>query len=226
MAAVPNLQINTKERVAEHGEVLTGEREVTAMLNMLEQETLNIESRFLEPACGDGNFLDEVLRRKLTVVESRYKRSQLEWERYALLAVTSIYGIDVLPDNVQKCQHRLLERLEANYLRLFKRKVRSGFLQAVRFVLGKNIIWGDALSLKKSDGSETPIVFSEWSPVKGSLIKRKDFAFHELLPQEEEELSLFGATKLQHKSDTGQTVFLPTPIREYPPVHFLRLNDE
>lgn len=226
MAAVSNLQINTKERVADHGEVLTGEREVTAMLNMIEQETLNIESRFLEPACGDGNFLDEVLRRKLTVVESRYKRSQLEWERYALLAVTSIYGIDILPDNVHKCQERLFERIEANYSRLFKRKVKPGFLQAVRFVLGKNIIWGDALSLKKYDGSNDPIVFSEWSPVNGSLMKRKDFAFHELLPQEELSLSLFGSSKREHKSDTGQTVFLPTPVREYPPVHFLRLCDE
>ncbi|GAB4123550.1 MAG: type III restriction endonuclease subunit M [Fimbriimonadaceae bacterium] len=196
------------------------------MLNMVEQETFTIESRFLEPACGDGNFLDEVLRRKLSVVESRYKRSQLEWERYALLAITSLYGIDILPDNVQKCQVRLLERVETSYARLFKRKVKPGFLQAVKFVLSKNIIWGDAISLKKCDGSNSPVVFSQWSPVNGSLIKRKDFAFEELLPPEEGQINLFGATKRQHRSDTGQTVFFPDTVAEYPPVHFLRLCDE
>lgn len=226
MASVASAQINTKERVTDHGEVLTGEREVTAMLDMVEHETLNIESRFLEPACGNGNFLDEVLRRKLTVVESRYKRSQLEWERYALLAVTSIYGIDILPDNVQACQERLFERIEENYRRLFKRKIKVGFLDAATFVLSKNIIWGDALSLKKCDGTQDPIVFSEWSPVNGSLIKRKDFAFEELLPEEDDSLTLFGSEKQKLKSDTGQSVFLPTPIREFPPVHFLRLRDE
>jgi hypothetical protein len=226
MAAPTTSQINTKERVANHGEVLTGEREVTAMLDMVEHETLNIESRFLEPACGDGNFLDEVLRRKLTVVESRYRRSQLEWERYAFLAVTSIYGIDILPDNVQKCQVRLLQRLEQNYTRLFKRKVKSGFLEAAKFVLSKNIVWGDALSLKQCGGKDLPIIFSEWSPVNGSLIKRKEFAFHELLAEEGSDLTLFGTAKQEHKSDTGQTVFLPVPVREYPPVHFLRLCDE
>lgn len=226
MASAASAQINTKERVTDHGEVLTGEREVTAMLDMVEHETLNIESRFLEPACGNGNFLDEVLRRKLSVVESRYKRSQLEWERYALLAVTSIYGIDILPDNVQACQERLLERIDENYRRLFKRKIKVGFLDAANFVLSKNIIWGDALSLKKCDGTQDPIVFSEWSPVNGSLIKRKDFAFQELLPEEENSLNLFGSQKPTLKSDTGQTAFLPTPIREFPPVHFLRLRDE
>src|ERR1019366_725982 len=101
-------QVVTKQRVADHGEVYTGAREVTAMLDLVAQETERIDSRFLEPACGNGNFLSEVLRRKLAVVASRYRTSQLEYERYAILALTSLYGIDILKDNVQGCRDRLL----------------------------------------------------------------------------------------------------------------------
>jgi len=68
-------QVKSRQRVQDHGEVFTNEREVNAMLDMVKQETERIESRFLEPACGDGNFLAEVLRRKLAVVNARYRRS-------------------------------------------------------------------------------------------------------------------------------------------------------
>jgi hypothetical protein len=102
-----NSKIISKQRVSDHGEVLTGSREVGAMLDMVRQETERIESRFLEPACGDGNFLSEILSRKLAVVGRRYSKSQLEYERYAVLAVSSVYGIDILQDNVQKCRERL-----------------------------------------------------------------------------------------------------------------------
>lgn len=84
----------------DHGEVFTSEREVNAMLDLIKPETERIESRFLEPASGTGNFLIEVLHRKLNVVETRYKKSQREYERYAVIAVSSLYGIDILEDNV------------------------------------------------------------------------------------------------------------------------------
>ena len=92
-------QVKSKKRIADHGEVFTAEREVNAMLDMVKQETERIDSKFLEPACGDGNFLAEVLKRKLAVVESRYGKSQLEFERYLVIAVSSIYGVDILEDN-------------------------------------------------------------------------------------------------------------------------------
>ena len=114
-------QVRTKQRVSDHGEVLTGQREVNAMLDLVKQETERIDSRFLEPACGDGNFLTAILERKLAVVEKRYGKSQLDFERYAVLAVSSIYGIDILPDNVRDCRRRLFEMFDANYTRLFKR---------------------------------------------------------------------------------------------------------
>ncbi len=100
-------QVKSKKRVSDHGEVFTSEREVNAMLDLVKQETERIDSRFLEPACGSGNFLVEVLRRKLAVVEAKYKSSQLEFERYAVIAISSIYGVDILKDNVEECRERL-----------------------------------------------------------------------------------------------------------------------
>src|SRR6267378_6450727 len=114
-------QVKTKRRVSDHGEVLTGHREVNAMLVLLKEETERIDSRFLEPACGDGNFLSAILERKLAVVERRYGKSQLDFERYAVLAVSSIYGIDILEDNVRQCRHRLYSIFDCDfYSRLFK----------------------------------------------------------------------------------------------------------
>lgn len=209
-------KIVSKQRVADHGEVLTGHKEVTAMLDLVEDETLRIDSRFLEPACGDGNFLAEVLVRKLAVVERRYSKSQLEYERYAILAVCSIYGIDILPDNVQRCRQRLLGVFEETYRRVFKSKVREKCLASAHHILGLNIVWGDALTLKTVSEKPTYIKFAEWSPINGSLLKRRDFCFRELLDrQSDRDLPLF--------SDLGDEVFVPTPEAEYPPVHFLEL---
>ena len=108
-------RLERKNESANHGEVLTGQREVNAMLDLVKQETERIDSRFLEPACGDGNFLTVILERKLAIVEKRYGKSQLDFERYAVLAVSSIYGIDILPDNVRDCRRRLFEIFDANY---------------------------------------------------------------------------------------------------------------
>lgn len=208
--------IISKQRVADHGEVLTGKREVNAMLDLVKQETERIESRFLEPACGTGNFLTEILERKLCVVESRYGKSQLEYERYAILAVSSIYGIDILEDNVQECRHRLFGVFEWNYMQLFKNKTRNECHEAVRFILERNIIWGDALTLKTVGKKPEYIVFSEWASVNGNMLKRRDFTFHGLLSHE-------GIKELPLFSDLGEDVFIPTPEKEYPPIHFLEV---
>lgn len=96
-------QIVSRERVAEHGEVYTAKREVNAMLDLVKEETERIDSRFLEPACGNGNFLIEIQRRKLEVVESQYGKSRYDYELYAALAISSMYGVELLPDNVAAC---------------------------------------------------------------------------------------------------------------------------
>lgn len=211
-------QVKSKQRVADHGEVLTGKREVNAMLDLIKQETERIDSRFLEPACGTGNFLTEILERKLRVVEARYGKSQLDFERYAILAVSSIYGIDILEDNVQQCRHRLFGIFDLNYLRLFKNKTNDNCRESVRYILERNIIWGDALTLKTVGEKPGHIVFSEWSPVNGSMLKRRDFTFHGLLEHASmKELPLF--------SDLGEDVFIPTPEKEYQLTHFLEVAD-
>ena len=209
-------QVVSKRRVAQHGEVLTGRREVSAMLDLVKSETERIDSRFLEPACGTGNFLAEILERKLRVVEARYGKSQLDYERYAILAVSSVYGIDILEDNVRQCRQRLFGIFDLNYLRLFKNKSHDDCRESVRYILERNIILGDALSLKTVGDNPKPIVFSEWSPVNGSMLKRRDFTFHGLLEHAAiKELPLF--------SDLGEDVFIPTPEKEYPLTHFLEI---
>jgi SAM-dependent methyltransferase len=209
-------QVISKQRVTDHGEVLTGKREVNAMLDLVKQETERIDSRFLEPACGTGNFLTEILERKLRVVEARYGKSQLDYERYAILAVSSIYGIDILEDNVQQCRQRLFGIFDLNYLRLFKNKTNDNCRESVRYILERNVIHGDALSLKTGSEDSLPIVFSEWSPVNGSMLKRRDFTFHGLIEHASiKELPLF--------SDLGEDVFIPTPKKEFPLTHFLEV---
>ena len=84
-------QVKSRERVAAHGEVFTAEREVKAMCDLVKPETERIDSRFLEPACGDGNFLAEILTRKLACEQIRkYRKSSYDWERNSLLALGSL----------------------------------------------------------------------------------------------------------------------------------------
>ncbi len=208
-------QFISKKRVADHGEVYTQPREVNAMLDLVKVETERIDSRFLEPACGHGNFLAEILRRKLRVVEKRYRKSPLEIERYTLLAVCSIYGIDILEDNVTQCRDRLLGIVEQHFSNLFDR---AEFLRTIRFVLGRNIICGDALSLMTVGDNPTPIVFPEWSLLNGCMVKRRDFTFHELL-------SYAGTKQTPLFSDLGEEIFFPEPLKQYPPTHYLKLAD-
>lgn len=210
--------IKSKQRVADHGEVFTSEREVNAMLDLVKNETDRIESRFLEPACGDGNFLIEVLRRKLNVVESRYKKSQLEFERYAVIAVSSLYGVDILEDNVIHCRQRLYDYFDEHYTSLFKGECKEECRKSVKIILERNILWGDALTMKSVCGKEDPIVFSEWSAVNGSMIKRRDYSLANLLAYQP-----MGADTLF--SDLNQPAIIPTPLREFPLLHFLKLDE-
>lgn len=213
-----NIQVKCKTRVADHGEVFTHEREVNAMLDLVKQETQRIDSRFLEPACGSGNFLAEVLNRKLDAVESKYKKNQLDFEKYAILAISSIYGIDILEDNVMECRERLFDIFDARYTKLYKSHAKDDYKKSAEYILNKNIIWGDALTLMRVDEKEKPIVFAEWSNISGSMFKRKDYTLHELLRNSTSgDMGLF--------SDLGEEAFIPTPIKEYKPIHFLKVAD-
>ena len=178
-------QVKSKQRVADHGEVFTAEREVKAMCDLVKQETERIDSRFLEPACGDGNFLSEILSRKLAVVKKKYKRSPLDYERNAILALSSVYGIDILLDNAIACRERLFVLWDKQYKVVCKKDCNDDTREAARFILSRNIVCGNALSLRRVDenGKDTdePIVFSEWAFITGSQMQRKDYTFDELL---------------------------------------------
>ena len=233
-------QVKSKQRVADHGEVFTADREVNAMLDLVKQETERVDSRFLEPACGDGNFVAEILRRKLEAAKRRAipprKKKPLpaEFEKQSVIAVASIYGVDLLMDNVTACRERLYDIWNAEYEKICKSEINEDCRNAIRFILSRNIVCGNALSLKKvdEDGNDTdePIVFSEWSFVMGTKMQRKDYRFDKLLAgdyapnankEETEEdgdgqLDLFSLTD-EKPSDEGE--FLTSYVTDYRRLH-------
>lgn len=212
-----NTYLKSKQRVVSHGEVFTNEREVKAMLDLVRSQTERVDSRFLEPACGTGNFLVEVLRRKLVVLQRRYLRSQLEYERNGIIAVGSIYGIDLLQDNVIECQQRLFKLFANKYRNYFKKDIKPIYLDNISFVLEHNILLGNALTLRRPDNDQ-PIIFAEWSAAGGSMIKRRDYTLANLLEnQPVDGMNLF--------SDLGDSAFIPKPVAEYSLTHYLKLKD-
>ena len=204
-------QVKSKERVTEFGEVYTSEREVNAMLDLVKQETERLDSRFLEPACGDGNFLIEVLNRKLEVLVKSFKKNQYEFEKNAVVVLGSIFGIVILEDNAQIARDRLYSKFNEVYQKLFKDSINSNLLQSIKFIIENNILHGDALTLKQVD-SDKPVIFPEWGAFNNK-IKRRDFTLADLISYSPfEKGTLF--------SDLGDEVNIPEPIKEYPLVNF------
>lgn len=197
--------IKTKKRVADHGEVFTPQWMVEAMLDLVKDESERIDSRFLEPACGSGNFIVQILRRKLAAVQSKYGRSDFERQHYALLALMCIYGIELLADNVSDCRANLLENF-ADYLNLNKS---DEMYRAASHVLSQNIVNGDALAMRTCDSQ--PITFAEWGYLGRGKFQRRDFRLDVLAGSSalSAEGSLF-AHLSKHE------IF--TPTKTYPPM--------
>lgn len=197
-------QIKSRQRVADHGEVYTAEREVKAMCDLVSDECSRIDSRFLEPACGDGNFLAEILSRKLAAVKKKYKKSVIDYEKNALLAVSSIYGVDILVDNVAACRERLFKIWQKEYKSVVKTAYSEDTEKSIRFILSKNIVCGNALTLMCVDengiDTDAPIIFSEWAFIMGANMQRQDFTFSELLNRDDEQ------TLLDDKTDEGTLI--------------------
>jgi len=221
-----NKQVKSKQRVADHGEVFTAEREVKAMCDLVEQETARIDSRFLEPTCGDGNFLAEILRRKLEIVKQKYKKSSYDWERNSLLALGSMYGVDLLLDNCISCRNRLFEIWNKSYKSVCKKDCNDATREAAKFILSRNVVCGNGLTLMCVDenGIDTtvPIVFSEWTfPRNDAFIHRKDYVFDELVngtdkkKKDTKQMSLFAEVE---QEDEGRFV------EEYV-CHYRKLGD-
>ena len=213
-------QVKSKQRVADHGEVFTAEREVNAMLDLVKNETERVESRFLEPACGDGNFLAEILRRKLAVVQKKYggPLKRHDFEMWSVIAVMNIYGVELLPDNAAVCRDRLFKIWDEAYTANCKTDVDDECREAVRYILERNILCGDALTLKQTSGE--PIIFAEWSFVSGTVVKRRDFRLDEMLEGHTAQLSLFME---DWEYDKETNAYIPKPLKEYPPTDYRKV---
>jgi hypothetical protein len=214
--------IKSKERIRDHGEVFTPEFVVNDMLSLVNNEVERFDSKFLEPACGDGNFLAYILEMKLNLLSKKSKNNQVDFEKYAFISICNIYGIDILEDNVLVCKDRLFEVFKKIYTSKFKKNINTEFLDVVRFVIDCNILNGDALSLKRAD-NDSYIVFPEWSFLPGNKVKRRDFVFKELADFTPNEDLMYSKREV---SDLGSVVFSPMPIMDYPAVHYLKIGHD
>lgn len=205
MGAATAALFRSKARTADHGEVFTPQWLVEAMLDLVKDETERVDARFLEPACGSGNFLVPVLQRKLVVVEHKFGRSDFERRHYALLALMCIYGIELLADNIAECRANVLETL-ADYLNL---EEADGLYRAADYVLSQNLVHGNAVSVLTQDGQ--PITFAEWGYLGKGKFQRRDFRLDVLTESAawSEEGTLW-ANSGKHE------IF--TPVKTYPPM--------
>lgn len=196
--------MKSKKRVADHGEVFTPPEIVEAMLDLVKAETVRIEARFLEPACGSGNFLVPVLQRKLSTVEQRYAASEFERNHHGLLALMSIYGIELLADNVAECRDALFD-VFATTLGIGPE---SDWAAAAKAVIELNIVHGDALSMATQEPVPHPITFAEWSYLGKGRYHRRDFRYDTLTT-----MSAFGAEDTLFADLGKHEIF--TPVRDF-----------
>jgi len=202
--------VKSKQRVADHGEVFTPAWMVEAMLDLVKDETERIDSRFLEPACGNGNFLVKVLRRKLAAVELKYGQSDFERRHYALLALMCIYGIELLPDNIADCRANLLE-IFAEYLSL---NPSDDLYRAAFYVLSQNLVHGDALTMCAQ--GNLPITFAEWGYLGKGRFQRRDFRLDNLIGASvwSPEGSLFDQRGKHEIFMPTKATYLPMTVKE------------
>jgi hypothetical protein len=191
--------------VADHGEVFTPAWIVEAMLDLVKAETERIDARFLESACGSGNFLVQVLRRKLAAVELKFGKSDFEKRNYALFGLMCTYGIELLPDNIAECRDNMLEIL-SDYLNLDDS---DDLYRAATYVLSQNLVHGDALTMLTSDGQ--PITFAEWGYLGKGKFQRRDFRLDTLTQS-----AAFAREDTLFANLGKHEIF--TPTRTYPPI--------
>ena len=199
--------VKSRQRIEDHGEVFTPNWMVEDMLNLVKDESERIDSRFIEPACGSGNFLKTVLARKLVTVQSKYGKSEFEKQHNALFSLMCIYGIELLADNVVECREILLETF-ANFLAIDST---NKFYLAGAAVLNVNIIQGDALTLTKTDGK--PIEFPEWGYLGMGKFQRRDFRYDALTQRSSIHGTLFELFE-EHQLFVPTTTHLPMGVEE------------
>ncbi len=210
------IQVKSSERVRNHGEVLTARREVEAMLDLVKNESERIDSRFLEPACGDGNFLAAILERKLKTVKEKYKAKDADFEVQMLSALSSIYGIDLLKDNIELAINRMLDIAVCCYKETLNKQPDEEYQNIMRYVSEKNIQQGDSLN------GIDKIIFTQWTLTGNYKIKREEYSFSQL-NQQAEILNTPLFSNLTN--ERGEDVFIPQPIKTYPVTYYRNLAE-
>jgi hypothetical protein len=190
-------QIKSRKRVHDNGEVFTNKREVKSMLALVKSEVVNLNSKFLEPSCGNGNFLIEILRRKLNIVKRKFKDNQIEYEKQAFVVVSNLYGIDLLQDNVDETINRLFTFFLKRYKTLFGDKAKQNYIDNINYLFQQNIICGNAITYKNDKDED--LYFSDWVFTINNKLKRKCFYIKDL-------------------SDSS-----PKPFKEYPLTHYMKV---
>lgn len=231
-------QVKSKERVAAHGEVFTAEREVKAMCDLVAAQCDNVDATFLEPACGNGNFLSEILDRKLQRVKKDARSDRLAWEWLSVRAIASLYGVDIMQDNCEECRKRLFEQWNNAYKAACKKDCNDETRESIRYILSKNIVCGNALTMmcvdEKQQDTDLYITFAEFKTCgRMYMLKRRDYRLDVLLkanekPSKQKQLTLENGIDdiynyLETNPVTGE--YMPKPLREYPPLHYRRLKE-
>ena len=137
--------------------------------------------------------------------------------------MSSLYGVELLADNAAACRRRLFELFSEEYAKVCKNRINVAFLDAIRAVIDRNILCGNALSMKMVDAEQNdtdePIIFSEWTLAMGNKVKRRDFRLDELLEGQRQQMSLFGlsgSNTSEWEFDEELQAYIPLPIREFP----------
>lgn len=170
--------IKSKSRTQDFGEVFTNNQEINGMLDLVKVESERIDSKFLEPACGHGNFLVNILKRKLTTIDNLNLIDISEYEQKMFIAVSSIYGIDIQEDNIEQSRMRIYNIIENNYKNQFNDLIDVNFLKSIKYVICKNIFCGD--TLKCMTYNHKTIIFSDWN-INDSWVKRKDYSMLQMI---------------------------------------------
>ena len=231
-------QVKSKQRVTDHGEVFTAEREVKAMCDLVESQCDNVDSTFLEPACGDGNFLSEILGRKLLRVKKNARSNATEWEWLSIRAIASLYGVDILQDNVEACRERLFKQWDKAYKSACKKNCNDETRESVRYILSKNIVCGNALTMMCVDENQQDtdeyISFAEFKTCgRPYMLKRRDYRFDVLLkanekPAEQRQLIVdFDEDDIYNYLEINPVTgnYMPKPLCEYIPLHYRRIKE-
>lgn len=207
--------IKSADRVKDIGEVFTPKKTVDFMLDQpeIKAKVNSLTATFLEPSAGEGAFLVEILKRKLAYAE-KVSKSVADMQNSFLLALSTLYGIELMEDNVKALLRNMNETFKDVCDRAFKTKDRSKkVLQSAQVIISANMVQGDTLSCKTASGE--PIVFSEWKPLSGGRVQRTEQTFDSIVKQSNEDhndndsyeqLNLFGN---EEASDADLKHYLP-----------------